>query len=794
MAKRISPKTLSAAVLLVLFIYIPVESSVAASTGINQDSEGVQKPVYLIPAIAKQNKPIALMVVDGDEDWLVCAAAPAAATIRRANKTPILLKWESEENDRQKKLIDKIDAVTGFCTIFSSNRSFSPDEINEKPTVYNIQTKSDPAEMSLFLAGHYWQKTDSVVMVSRYDPAAIIMGSALACQYCVPLIVSTGTESLDILSEKLNSLKVGSIIFVTSQKSTTGSESLPAGDKTEIIDIKETQKRLIRKLGAPNIRNIILFRVPESSTDEGSISWLAPYLSLIHGSALVPCSSADPLSARSKIESVIRRYSLRPRTITILGDYDAFDIITSEEDDEDPNVLEISSELYPPSAEGQVARMGIGRIPFSQLWAASTLIAYGAARDHILARQQPNVLMIANPSTDYSTLPLCETISRSTAAEFKNLGIKTNEFYGVSCNNQHLRDSVENSQFIIYEGHITDFSLFEDPSYYYENMDEISPYEYDHSQYQYYNDTTDFSENDPDDYDNSSDDYYTSNDADINMQEEDERTDSDYYIHDEDTDNEPDEMPEAPEPCKLEAASLVIIQSCHSLDDTVLDILTSGAIGIVGSKTNIHSASGGAFIKAFCDGLLYRSDTIGEAMRDAKNYLLCVTALKKARGHTQYAKVERVAYSFQFWGDPELRMYPGLTKSRKIRPVSGTFVRPDKITVKIPTRRLPTSRTDKYFLRMYPGSEAAGILKRIKGKEIRRVAPIYFFRIPMPKDFDPSQYAGLKKAEDTTVRAVFSVDTFKRFIYVAYFPEKEEKGQVFNLEFITRKIPVGIEF
>ena len=811
MFKILSQKPQSVMVMLILLICIPGKTLHAQSSNkqfTDNTSELIQKPTFLIPAIAKQNKPIALIVVQQDDEWLVAAAAPAAAKIRQVNKTPILLKWASKENPRQQKMLEQLEPVTGFCTILSSNPTFTLDQINDNPTICNIPTKSEPAEASLLLAGHFWQKADSVVIASRYDPAAIIMGSALASHSCVPLIVSTGKEQLNTLSQKLNSLKVRRIIYVTSKNSPTDSENLFPGHKTEIIDIKETQKRLIQKLRAPSIQNIILFRVPDNSTDEGSISWLAPYLSLIHGSALVPCYSSDPSKAQSKIESVIRRYSLRPRTITILGDYEAVDIVTNEEEvgeegeegevgevgeEEYPNTYEISTELSPPLPEGQAARMGIGRIPFHQLWAASTLIAYGVARDHILAQQQPYVVMIANPSTEYSTLPLCETISRATAGEFKNLGIKINEFYGISCKNELLRSSVEKSQFIIYEGHITDFSLFGNTSYF-EDEEEIYPYEYEQSRYEYYNDTTDFMENDTDVYDDSPGDDGNSHDAVINMQEQNEQTDSDYYMFDEDGDSQLYDISQTTEPCKLEAIPLVVIQSCHSLDDTVLDILTSGAIGIIGTKTNIHSASGSAFIKAFCDGLLYRSDTIGEAIRDAKNYLLCVSALKEARGHTQYSKVKRAAYSFHFWGDPELRIFSGLQNRQKIKPVSGTFARPDKITVTIPNKRSPTSRTEKYFLRMFPGSEAAGILKRIKGKEIRRVAPIYFFRIPMPKSFEPSQYAGLKKADDTTVRALFFVDSFKRFLYIVYFPEKEEKEEVFALQFIKKEVTAGTQF
>lgn len=792
MFKSTLQKYLLALLTLILLVCTTIKTQYGYCSN-GQNSGQIQKPTFLIPAIARQNKPLTLIVVQeddesrssktGQDEWLLAAAAPVSAKIRQLNKTPILLKWDSEENPRQTQLLEQLTHVSGFCTILSSDRTFTLDQTLGNLPTYNIPAKPEPAETSLLLAGHYWQKADSVVLASGYDPEAVILGSALACHSYSPLIVTTGREQPRALSRKLSSLGVGRIIYVTSKTVTADSGISFPRQKTEFIGVEEAQKRLIEKLNARNIQNIILFRVPDESSDEGSVSWLAPYLSLIHRAALVPCYSSDPLAAESKIESVIRKYSLRPRTITILGDYEAVDLITTTTGNE-PNTYEISAELCPQLSQDQLAEMGVGRIPLRQLWAASTLIAYGVAREHILGQVQPNVLMIANPSPDYGALPLCETISRATASEFKNLGIQTNEFYNVSCNNPLIRNLVGDSQLIIFEGHISDFSLFEDSSYYGDEEDFYS-YEYGNGQYEEYNDTSDFTENHTDDNDDWSNGEDNSNGVEINSQEPGGRVDSDYETIDYD---QPDESSQVTDPCELEGMPLILIQSCHSLDETVLDILTFGAVGIVGSKTNIHSASGSAFIKAFCDGLLYRSDTVGEAMRDAKNYLLCVGALKKARGHTQYAKVERVAHSFHLWGDPEMRLYNGLQNSQRLKPVSGRFVEPDKISITIPTKRLSTSRTEKYFLRMFPGSEAAGILKRLKGKEIRRVAPIYFFRIPMPKGFEPTQYAGLKKSDDTTVRAVFFVDSFKRFLYIVYFPEKEEKEQVFTLQFFKRNM------
>jgi len=741
----------------------PVNDINQSTLSATQISRQIQKPTFL-------------------DEWLIAAAAPAAAKIIQQNKTPILLQLDSEENPRQTQLLEQLAGISGFCTILSSDHTFTLNQTLGNLPRYNIPVKPEPAETSLLFAGLYWQKADSVVLASEYDPEAVILGSALACHSYWPLIVTTGREQPRALSRKLSSLGVSGVVYVTSKIVTADSGMSFPSQKTEFIGVEEAQKRLIEKLNARNIQNIVLFRVPDESADGKSVSWLASYLSLIHRAALVPCYSSDPLAAESKLESVIRKYSLRPRTITILGDYEAIGLVTKTTGN-DADAYEITAELCPQLSQDQVAEMGVGRIPLSQLWAASTLIAYGVARDHILGQEQPNVLMIANPSANYGTLPLCETISRATANEFKNLKIQTNEFYNVSCNNPLIRNLVGDSQLIIFEGHISDFSLFEGRSYYEEEEDPYS-YEYGQRQYEVYTDTSDFSENHTDDDDDWSNEADNSKGVEINSQEHVGPMDSDYETFETAIYQQPDESSQVTDPCELEGMPLILIQSCHSLDNTVLDILTCGAVGIVGSKTNIHSASGSAFIKAFCDGLLYRSDTVGEAMRDAKNYLLCVGALKKARGHTQYAKVERVAYSFHLWGDPELRVYTGLQNSQRLNPVSGRFVEPDKISITIPARRLPTSRTEKYFLRMFPGSEAAGILKRLKGKEIRRVAPIYFFRIPLPKGFEPTQYTGLRKSEDTTIRASFFVDSFKRFLYILYFPEKEEKEQVFTLRFI----------
>jgi hypothetical protein len=215
---------------------------------------------------------------------------------------------------------------------------------------------------------------------------------------------------------------------------------------------------------------------------------------------------------------------------------------------------------------------------------------------------------------------------------------------------------------------------------------------------------------------------------------------------------------------------------------TVRRICELGGVAIVGSVNNVHSASGSSFIKAFNDGLLYRGDTVGEALRDARNYFLSLAVLKEKRDHKETAKVRRVALSFCLWGDPELSLYraPLRPKHSLVRAV---FADPQTLRISTPRRRLREYRNDRYLGRLFPGSQVAGIVRRLKDSDVRRIAPLYFFRLPYPADFDPAGFSSLQRPGDAPNRVVFMADTLGRFLYVLYFPGQEARREEFELCF-----------
>lgn len=221
--------------------------------------------------------------------------------------------------------------------------------------------------------------------------------------------------------------------------------------------------------------------------------------------------------------------------------------------------------------------------------------------------------------------------------------------------------------------------------------------------------------------------------------------------------------------------ALFFAQSCHSLDTSyAYPLFRSGAIGYVGSKTAIHSASGAAFSKAFFDAIMYRDMDVGSALLYAKNYLLNWVALKKKRGHSEWAKAYRVALSFALWGDPTTKLQlkrssrPRL-KGMEVRNIDSHFL---LIT---PATWYRTIETEKYYTKFPPGTQFAGVVKKTKEKEKRKLAPLLFADLSMDglTDFQ------LETGDLTPADWTHTWDDRTKKLYLLLYPGHLKKGDVF---------------
>ena len=235
------------------------------------------------------------------------------------------------------------------------------------------------------------------------------------------------------------------------------------------------------------------------------------------------------------------------------------------------------------------------------------------------------------------------------------------------------------------------------------------------------------------------------------------------------------------DPIVFHKAPLVVLQSCTSIDGNYVPTsFDQGATAVVGSSTSIHSSSGSAFNKVLCDGLArVKINTLGEALKSARNYFLCLYELKKARGHKEQAKVFRVAMSFRLIGDPEMILDLQAGPPKKAV-VGCKLLERGKVQISIPQKKYPKIETASYFFKAYPGCQTAGLVKRLKNKDVRRITSTYYFTLKGLGSFPSANtWQGSDGTKDP--RAVYLYDALHKELYLLYYPKKEERGAIIEL-------------
>jgi hypothetical protein len=183
--------------------------------------------------------------------------------------------------------------------------------------------------------------------------------------------------------------------------------------------------------------------------------------------------------------------------------------------------------------------------------------------------------------------------------------------------------------------------------------------------------------------------------------------------------------------------SLCFLQSCLALkEEEAQPLFTRGAIAIVGSSTRTYSGTGGAFTLAYFDALLYENQTLGGALRQAKNYLLAYSMLKEKRlgGAAKLTGVNvRSAWAFTLWGDPTVRLpHPPRPKDAR-EPVSHEL-RGNTLVVNLPAATYEKVKVNKYEAEMRPNARLAGLLRMSADNEdLRQLVPFVFAEVRLPK-------------------------------------------------------------
>jgi hypothetical protein len=185
-------------------------------------------------------------------------------------------------------------------------------------------------------------------------------------------------------------------------------------------------------------------------------------------------------------------------------------------------------------------------------------------------------------------------------------------------------------------------------------------------------------------------------------------------------------LPQWTEPLR---PSLVFLQSCLALNEAeAKPLLQRGAIGVIGSSTRTFSGSGGAFTLAFFDGMMYDHQSLGGALRQAKNFLLAYTILKEKR-LGENAKLAganlRSAWAFTLWGDPTIHLPQPEPMASALQAVEHE-VKGSSIVVRIPEDSYPLVASEKYQAQMRPDFRLAGLISKEFSEDEKHLVPMVF--------------------------------------------------------------------
>jgi len=179
---------------------------------------------------------------------------------------------------------------------------------------------------------------------------------------------------------------------------------------------------------------------------------------------------------------------------------------------------------------------------------------------------------------------------------------------------------------------------------------------------------------------------------------------------------------------------LIVLQSCLALNATDCGpLLQRGAVAVVGSPSRVYSGSGSAFALALVDALIHDQQSLGGALRQAKNFLLCYAQLKRDRlgdGAKLYGSGVRAMWAFALWGDPTLQL-PRPARPAEALPAVGCEVAGHTIRWRLPEQKLAGVAAGEYYARTWPNGRLAGLL--LGDADDRRLTPMLFAEVPLPR-------------------------------------------------------------
>jgi len=232
--------------------------------------------------------------------------------------------------------------------------------------------------------------------------------------------------------------------------------------------------------------------------------------------------------------------------------------------------------------------------------------------------------------------------------------------------------------------------------------------------------------------------------------------------------------------------SLIFLQSCLALQERKAQpFLEHGAVGVVGTSTRTYSSSGGALSLAYFDALLYDRQSIGGALRQAKNYLLAFALLKEKRLGDK-AKLNgsslRTAWAATLWGDPTQTM-PAGKPGRDATPWPSHRIQGNTLRIN-PASSRHEVRSAGFQADVWANAHLAGLVRKPAPGQLPNLVPLVFAEVPLANC--PAGKVPRLRTRLAEARWAFCWDARRRVGYLIAMPRAGKPDEIrFQIEWQT---------
>jgi hypothetical protein len=182
--------------------------------------------------------------------------------------------------------------------------------------------------------------------------------------------------------------------------------------------------------------------------------------------------------------------------------------------------------------------------------------------------------------------------------------------------------------------------------------------------------------------------------------------------------------------------ALHFLQSCICLqEEKAGPLLKRGAVAVVGTSTRTYSGSGGAFSLAYLNALVHEGRSLGESLRQAKNFMVAYALLKEKRLGEEAKRTGanlRASWAFTLWGDPTLRL-PAPPLPAESLPGIRHEVVGRTLTLHLPDKPLTRVSTAKFQAEVWPNARLAGLVRKTPSADVHPLVPMVFAEVELPK-------------------------------------------------------------